>query len=481
MTFIETLTLIKDVMSEYVWSWPANWWPNTIPLLVLVLLGTGIFVSFRYGFIQFRRFAHGWKVIRGDYDNPDDAGDINHFQALSAALSATIGIGNIAGVATAIHYGGPGALFWMWITAIFGMALKFSEATLAVKYRVINEDGSASGGPMFYIQNGLGDKWKWLAVTFAFFAAISSLGQGNMIQSFTVTDQLMTDFSIPRWITSLTMALIVGIVIIGGIKRIGRVTAKLTPIMAVVYFGGALLVIIFHIQQIPGTFATIFREAFNPTAGAAGAAGGGFIIFLNTMLWGVKRGLFSNEAGQGSAPIAHGAAKTDEPVREGMVAMLGPFVDTLVICTMTGLVITVTGAYMVRDAAGKFLNGSPLTSHAFSLGLAPVGDWGGYIVTVAVILFAISTSISWSYYGDRSVQYLWGDRAVLPYKFVYLVMLFLGGIFSLELVWGLGDVAIGLMAFPNLIAIILLSGKVKEMLDDYMSRKHEPYVKRQDS
>ncbi|PJA52943.1 MAG: sodium:alanine symporter family protein [Candidatus Marinimicrobia bacterium CG_4_9_14_3_um_filter_48_9] len=476
--FIEVLTQIKDVLVTYVWEWPTNWFPNSVPFLVILLLGTGIYVTFKFQFIQITKLWHGVQVIRGIYDNPNDDGDINHFQALASALSATIGIGNIAGVATAIHYGGPGALFWMWLTAIFGMTLKFSEATLAVKYRKINPDGSASGGPMYYILYGLGSSWKWLALAFAFFAVISSFGSGNMIQSFTVSDQLMSDFSIPRWMTSLTMAILVALVILGGIKRIGQVTAKLTPFMALFYVIGAFLILIMHPGEVLPTLTKIISEAFAPNSAVTGIVGGGFLIFLNTMLWGVKRGLFSNEAGQGSAPIAHAAAKTKEPVREGVVAMLGPFVDTLVICTMTGLAITITDAYLVTDAAGNLLVGSPMTAYAFSQGLNSLGGWGGYIVTVGVVLFALSTAISWSYYGDRGAQFLWGDKAIIPYKIVYVFMVFLGGIFSLEIVWGFGDIALGLMAIPNLIAIILLAGKVKEMKDDYFSREHLPFKKK---
>ncbi len=460
----------KDLLSEYVWSWPTNWYPQSVPLLVVLLLGTGIYVTLRFRLIQVRFFSHAIDVIRGKFDRPEDAGDINHFQALSSALSATIGIGNIAGVATAIHYGGPGALFWMWLTAFFGMALKYSEGTLAIKYRKINPDGSASGGPMYYILYGLGRHWKWLAIAFAFFAVISSFGQGNMIQSFTVTDQFQSEFGIPRWLTGLVMSLLVGMVIIGGIKRIGLVASRLTPFMALFYFTGAALILLVNLPELPGAFARIMHDAFLPRAEISGIAGGGFLVFLNTMLWGVKRGLFSNEAGQGSAPIAHAAAKTEEPVREGAVAMLGPFIDTLVICTMTGLAIIVTGAWQATDSSGALLNGSLMTTWAFRHGLPFLGGYGSYIVTLTVFLFALSTAISWSYYGDRSAQFLWGDRAILPYKMLYVGMHFLGGIFSLELVWGFGDIALGLMAIPNLIAIIFLAGKVKQMTLDYSNR-----------
>ncbi|MFZ0390343.1 MAG: sodium:alanine symporter family protein [Calditrichia bacterium] len=484
---------IKELIlsvSGIVWGWP-----EVMPLMVVILLGTGIFITFKLKWIQLFRLGHSFNVLRGKYDNPEDEGDINHFQALSAALSATVGIGNIAGVATAIYYGGPGALFWMWITAVFGMALKFTEATLALKFRQINPDGSASGGPMYYIERGLGKRWKPLAMTFAGLAVISSFGTGNAIQAFTVSDQVLSEFTnalssgnwlinpvnflgIPvepvRLFTGIITTGLVALVILGGIKRIGRVASRLAPGMALLYVTAAMTIILINWQEIIPAFGRIISQAFSPRAELVGFAGGGFMLFLNTMVWGVKRGLFSNEAGQGSAPIAHAAAKTKEPVREGVVAMMGPLVDTLIICTMTGLVIVLTNSHEVI-VGGDRLNGSPLTALAFKTGLAPLFPFGDKIITIAVFLFAVSTAISWSYYGDRSSEYLIGPRAIRPYKLVYVIFHFIGAIVSLELVWGFGDIALGLMAVPNLIALILLSPTVVQLTKDYFSRKHAYY------
>jgi AGCS family alanine or glycine:cation symporter len=544
-------------LSGTVWGWP-----EVFPVMVGLLLVTGLIMTATLRFIQIRRLRHSFDVIRGKYDDPSHDGDLSHFQALTTALSATVGIGNIAGVATALHYGGPGALFWMWVTAVFGMALKYAECTLAVRYRTILPDGSAAGGPMYYIEKGLGSNWKWLAVMFAVCAIISSFGSGNSIQAFTVADQIRADLGVPTWITGLVTAGLVAAVILGGIKRIGNVTSKLVPYMAVFYVVGGLTVLVMNIGAIPGVLAEIFSSAFRPAAQIGGFAGGSFIFMLT---WGVKRGLFSNESGQGSAPIAHAAAKTDEPVREGVVAMMGPLIDTLVICSITGLVILSTGVWHSRKAdsvpvnaqsaitvvvetakvltdgvvtdadrftgsvtvtdgrpQGVFLvrnhslvalpvlvtadgapfsgnltvadggiateglpgltlngdmaqNGSPLTAWAFQEGLRPImGRYGYLLVTLGVVLFGVSTAISWSYYGDRAVVYLFGTGYVLPYKVIFVVMHFLGAIFSLEIVWNLGDSALGLMSLPNLIALIFLARPVKKMTDEYFARKHEP-------
>jgi AGCS family alanine or glycine:cation symporter len=485
---VEKVSDFIQSLVSVVWGWP-----EIMPLMVVILLGTGIFVTARLRFIQLFKIGHAINVIRGKYDNPEDAGDIIHFQALAAALSATVGIGNIAGVATAIYYGGPGALFWMWITAVFGMALKYTEATLAVRFRKINPDGSASGGPMYYIERGLGSRWKPLAIAFAAFAVISSMGTGNSIQAFTCADQILSEFKstlaadhvllsqvnflgisveLVRLFTGLLLATLVALVILGGIKRIGKVAGRLAPFMAILYVAAGLLILLLNSRHIFPTFAIIFTEAFNPRAELVGFVGGGFMLFLNTVVWGVKRGLFSNEAGQGSAPIAHAAAKTNEPAREGAVAMIGPLVDTLIICSITGLVIVSTESYTAL-VDGARLNGSPLTALAFKTGLAPLFPWGDKIITMSVFLFAISTAISWSYYGDRSVEYLIGPRAIRPYKIVYVFVHFIGAIVSLEIVWGFGDVALGLMAIPNLIALVALSAKVRNITDDYFARKQE--------
>ncbi|MDH3744962.1 MAG: sodium:alanine symporter family protein [Acidobacteriota bacterium] len=553
---------IANFLEGYVWDWPPQ-----APLLAIVLLGTGLFVTLRLGFVQVRGFRHAVAIASGRYDDPEDEGDLKHYQALTTALSATVGIGNIAGVAIAIRLGGPGALFWMWVTAFFGMALKYVECTLALRYRSVHEDGSVSGGPMYYIELGLGKSWKWMAVAFASFAVICSFGSGNMNQSNTMADAMHAHFGIhPIW-TALVGAILVGMVIIGGIRRIGKVTAVLAPSMALLYVGGALVVMAMNISQLPQIFGLIISQAFAPTSLVGGAAGS----FLMTLMWGVRRGLFSNEAGQGSAPIAHATAKTTEPVREGLVASLGPFIDTLVICSMTGFVILVSGAYKdkldqrmglgevtavvgqaptdadlgrlwsEREAQGEglgtfdvldgrpqgggfvtlnavieeprildtdgrpwsgslsvasdgslavvgsggaaldslalegkaLLTGAPMTAHGFSKALPGTG--GDLIVTLAVLLFAISTAISWSYYGDRATEYLVGPRWVPVYRWVYVGFFFLGAILPLSAVWTFGDVALGLMSFPNLLALIMLSGATAAMSREYFSREHKPF------
>ncbi|SMO95425.1 alanine/glycine:cation symporter family protein [Gracilimonas mengyeensis] len=530
-----------DWMNNLVWSFPEQF-----PIMVAVLLGFGIFITLRLGFVQLRRFSHGVKSVMGVYDNPDDTGDVNHFQALTTALSATVGIGNIAGVAIAIHFGGPGALFWMWVTAFFGMAIKYTECTLAVKYRIKNQDGSVSGGPMYYIERGLGPNWKWLAVFFAAMAVICSFLTGNAVQANTVADTMYSTFQIPSWASGLFTAAFVGVVIVGGIKRIGQVTARLMPLMAIIYVLGALVILFINAGDVIPAFKTIFVSAFTPEAGLFGVGSG---VFLTTLVWGIKRGLFSNEAGQGSAPIAHGAAKTEEPVREGVVALLEPFIDTIVVCTMTGLVIVATGVWQERhemvydptnrdntveivddsntliiedglpvngtvlrndyetgvfylnqdesetftgtlnimtgtftDADGNVVatvytsiieNGASLTSIAFEKGLSPIFPFGEYIVTFCVLLFGISTAISWSYYGDRAIQYLAGDGSIIYYKLVYLGMHFLGAIFPLATVWAIGDIALGLMTFPNIIALFALSGSVAVASKTYFNKMEE--------
>jgi alanine or glycine:cation symporter, AGCS family len=553
-----------DTLGFWVWDFGPRIGEERIPLVVILLLGTGFYLTLRLGFIQLRRLGHGFAVTSGKYDDPDEPGDVAHFQALTTALSATVGIGNIAGVALALHFGGPGALFWMWMTAFVGMATKYTEVTLAQRYRDVTTDldprkweGTVSGGPMYYIERGLGHRWKWAAVLFAVLLGLTAFLTGNGIQANTVADTMMSEFGIPRWATGMVTATIVALVIIGGIARIGKVTAILAPAMAALYVFGALVIIGLHIDQLLPTFALIFREAFNPTAGVAGTGTGAFLV---TLMWGVRRGLFSNEAGQGSAPIAHAAAKTDEPVSEGVVALLEPFIDTLIICTMTGLIIIMSGAYtdrvptampvergewtwvtvdddgharaistlpdvirfeegvvagtapgevavgwnhvaverLYRDRdmtvpftgqlrvgegmavaqdgtelttlwGGAVQVGAPLTMLGFRYGLP--GDWGQYIVILSVLLFAVSTSIAWSYYGDRCATYLFGPRAVLPYKMAFVLMHFMGAVVPLTVIWDLGDVFLGIVIIPNLIALIFLSGQVSDMTKSYFERR----------
>ena len=499
---------------EAIWSFPSQ---RAVPLMVLALVGTGIYASIQLGFPQIKYVRHGINVTKGIYDNPEDEGDLNHFKALTTALSATVGIGNIAGVATAIYYGGPGALFWMWVTAFFGTTLKYAECTLSLKYREMDALGNTAGGPMYTIENGLGRNWRWMAVAFAAFAIICSFATGNSIQSFTVSDQIYSEVSsvigtshfltikheiwsgfgvsILQFINGIVMAVIVGMVIIGGISRIGNVTGYLAPIMALVYVIAASIIIIANIDKISESFRLIISMAFNPPATIAGTGGG----ILLTMLWGIKRGLYSNEAGQGSAAIAHSTAKTKYPVREGAVAMLGPYIDTLIICTMTGLVIISTGAWKHTEffvnisassideaklalKAGSFegmrlLNSSLLTSFAFKEGLSFLFGFGDKIVTVSVLLFAVSTAIAWSFYGNRAAVYLFGEKAIMPYLWVYVLFVFIGGIAELEAIWAFGDAALGIMTFPNLISIVLLTGALKGMTKDYFKQDHVPYQK----
>ncbi len=500
---------------EKVWEFPGNFesiknFPSpslplgSVPFMVIALLGTGIFVTFKLNFPQLRYIWHGIKVTAGKYDNPEDEGDLKHFNALTTALSATVGIGNIAGVATAIYYGGPGALFWMWVTAFFGTALKYAECTLSVNYREFDKKGFTAGGPMYTIEKGLGENWRWLAIAFASFAIICSFATGNAIQAFTVSDQVYSEVaqivgyhhfltekfllfgefhvSVQQIINGIFLVLIVGAVIIGGIKRIGNVTGFLAPFMAVIYVLAAFLILFANFDALENSISTIFKMAFNPPSQIAGVGGGGLLVIFNTMMWGIKRGLYSNEAGQGSAAIAHSTAKTEYPVREGVVAMLGPYIDTIIICTLTGLVIISTGAwhhtqfYVERidpNFTGSMLNSSILTAFAFKQGLAWLFPYGDKIITLSVALFAISTAISWSFYGDRATDYLFGSKGTKIYKWFFLLFVFIGSIAQLEDVWNFGDAALGFMTLPNLLTIILLSGKLKKMSKEYFAIKHK--------
>ena len=432
------------------------------PVTIAFLFGTGILLTVVVKVIQVRKFGYAWKLISGKYDDPDDEGEITHFQALSAALSATIGTGNIAGVGTAVSLGGPGAVFWMWVTAVFGMALKYGECLLSLNFRTVHDDGTVSAGPMYYIEKGLG--WKWFGTLFALFAAVASFGIGNMVQANSVAEPVEEYFGIPKLVTGLVIGGLVFAVIVGGIKRIGQVASRLVPFMALFYVLGSLWVIFSNITAVPEAFALIFTSAFSGTAAGGGFAGA---AVSQAIRFGVARGVFSNEAGLGSAPIAHGAAQTREPVREGLVAILGPFIDTLVICSMTALVIIITGAHQDGDT------GTVLTARAFDKGLPGVG---GYFVSVGIILFAFSTAISWSYYGDRSVEYLFGPRLgprmVMPYRVLFCILLPVGAYMKLNHVWTISDITNALMAWPNLIALVGLTPLVVRLTKEYFSDPH---------
>lgn len=411
-----------------------------IPLLAFV----GIYLTAGLRAMPWRYLGYAVRLLWRR--EPGEArGEISPFQALMTALSATIGTGNIAGVATAIYFGGPGAVFWMWVIALFGMATKYAEALLAVTFREVDATGQTVGGPMYYIENGLGRRWKWLAGAFSAFGMAAAFGIGNMVQSNSVADVLDSQYAIPTFVTGVAMAVIAGFVIIGGVRRIAEVAARLVPLMAVGYLIAAVVILAFNAHAIPAAFATIIDGAFNGTA-----AGGGFVgaTVWMAIRWGFARGIFSNESGLGSAAIAHAAARTNNAVRQGMVAMLGTFIDTIVMCTLTGLVIIVTGAWLGGD------QGASMSRAAFVTGL---GDAGGHIVAAGLAVFAFTTIIGWSYYGERCAAYLFGVRIIAAYRVVWIAAILCGALFQLNLVWAFADLFNGLMAIPNLIALLLLS------------------------
>ncbi|RSD26685.1 alanine/glycine:cation symporter family protein [Mesobacillus subterraneus] len=423
------------------WIGKISGWVWGPPLLVL-LVGTGIYLTVRIGFLQMRLLPYSLKLAFTKRQDKKSEGDISHFQALMTALAATVGTGNIAGVATAIFTGGPGAVFWMWITAFFGMATKYAEAVLAVKYRVENENGEMSGGPMYYLERGLGQKW--LGVLFAFFGAIAAFGIGNLVQSNSVAGVVQSTFSVPAWVTGLALTIFTALALLGGIKSIGKVTALFVPVMAAFYLLAGLAVMIMNFDLVPAAVALIFTDAFTGEAVAGGALG-------TVIRMGVARGVFSNEAGLGSAPIAAAAAKTDLPGRQALVSMTQVFIDTIVICSITGITIVMGGLY-TGDATA-----ADLTSATFAKFL---GQSGAVIVSVGLLFFASSTIIGWSYYGEKCFTYLFRNNIVIYYRIAYVAAVFMGAITQLDIVWGVADIMNGLMAFPNLIGLLGLSGVV---------------------
>ncbi len=456
MEMMESVNEFLNTAVGYVWGLP----------LVIVLVGSGLYLSVILGVVQIKGFAHAFEVVRGKFDNPNEPGEITPFQALCTALSATVGLGNIAGVAIAISVGGPGAVFWMVVTGLVGMATKFSECTLSLKYRKVDAKGVVHGGPMYYIEKGLGKKWKPMAVFFAFACIFSSFGASNMFQTNQVATILKASFSIPPLLTGLVIAFAVAVVIIGGIKRIGHVTAFLVPFMGAIYVGGALLVIIMNAGQIPALLYQIIHDAFSGTAALGGFTG---VALRQVFVQGVRRACFSNEAGLGSSPIAHAAAATHEPVREGVVALLEPFIDTVVICTMTALVILISGAW-TQETSG--MGGVALTAAAFNSAIPGFGD---IFVPIAVALFAYSTLLSWSYYGGRSVDYLLGHSkhikaGLLLYKFVFCLFAVVGAVWAIGPVLAFSDIMLGLMVIPNMIAVLILTPKLVQETNSYFSR-----------
>ena len=457
-----------DNISGFIWG--GTWGDATIlPVapMVVMLLGAGAFFMIRLRFLPIRRLIPAFRNLffnsRKNNIDADAGGEITPWNALSTALSGQVGTGNLAGVATAITLGGPGAIFWMWVTAAFGMAAAFAESSLAVRYREKHGDGSTHGGPMFYIKHGLGSKWAWLGVFFAIGTVFSAMVTGNMTQANSIATAIEAELPIPTWATGLAVAALAFVVIIGGIKSIGSVAGKVVPVMAVGYIIVAIIMLILNAEHVPHAFGMIFSYAFGLEQAAGGVAG---YSVLAAIRFGVARGLFSNEAGQGSTAIAHAAAKTDDPVFQGEIAMLGAFIDTILICTMTALVIlSVQGSFPGADGSTveyawqSTLQGAQVTTAVFSQGL----PFGGVFIAVALALFAFTTIVGWSYYMEQAIIYLVGDWAAKPMRFVWVGMVFIGALQPIDFVWRFGDIANASMAFPNLIAILLLSPVVVAM------------------
>ncbi|MDJ0773769.1 MAG: alanine/glycine:cation symporter family protein [Mastigocoleus sp. MO_167.B18] len=441
------------------------------PLIVLWLICGAIFFTLRMGFVNVRMFGHAIDIVRGKYDDPNAPGEVSHFQALAAALSATIGLGNIAGVAIAVSVGGPGASLWMTIAGLLGMTSKFVEATLGQKYRTIKPDGRVAGGPMYYLSKGLAEigfrpLGRVLAIFFAVFCILGAFGGANMFQanqSYGAIKEVFPFFANYAWIYGLVLAFLVALVIIGGIRRIGQVAGTVVPVMSIIYVVAALWILVSNFAQVPTAVGTIFREAFTPTAVEGGIIG--------VIVQGLRRSAFSNEAGIGSAAIAHSAAKTDKPIKEGLVALLEPFIDTVVICNMTALVIIITGVYNDPQYAElvKGSEGAALTSVAFGTAIS----WFPILLSLSVFLFAFSTMISWSYYGERAWEYLFGERSLIIYKILFLAAVFVGSVTKPQSVLDFSDVTFLAMAFPNLLGGYFLSNKVATDLAIYTTRLNE--------
>lgn len=436
---------LTEAFATTVWGLP----------LVLGLVGSGIFFTIYFGFPQLRFFKHAIDIVLGKHDKPEDKGEINHFQALTSALSATVGLGNIAGVAVAVSTGGPGAVFWLWVTGFIGMTTKFVEVTLSLAHRDITPSGKVHGGPMYVIKKALPKSLGFLAVFYAAFVVLSSLGAGNMFQANQMSSILLTSANIPTWLSGVFFAFLAYLILIGGIKRIGTVTSYLVPIMIGFYFLGAIGIVIAHFENIPSVFAQIFEGAFMGTAALGGFAGA---AVKDVIVQGIRRASFSNEAGMGSAAMAHSAAKS-KPIKEGLVSLLEPFIDTIVVCSITAFALLLTNAWHVEGIAG-----SEMTAHAFESVLGISGRW---IVTLTVTLFAFSTIISWSYYGEQGITFLFGEDKIIYYRWVFLLFIVIGAVSKLNVVLNLSDAVYGLLAIPNLIACFFLLPKVKQMLKEY--------------
>ncbi|MEW8625257.1 MAG: sodium:alanine symporter family protein, partial [Candidatus Thiodiazotropha sp.] len=448
------MELIKELiggLNSIVWG----------PVMLVLILGTGLFLMIGLKLMPLARLRYGFQMLWGGREGRGE-GEITPFNALMTSLSATIGTGNIAGVATAIALGGPGALFWMWCTALVGMATKYAEAVLAVRYREVDENGNHVGGPMYYIKNGLGNKWTWLGTLFAVFGALAGFGIGNTVQANSVAQALLKneDLGIDPAITGGVMAVLAALVLIGGIRRIAEVAGKLVPLMAIAYLLAGGVIIILNITEIPAAIGQIIQYAFTPVAATGGFAGAAVWAAIR---FGVARGVFSNEAGLGSAPIAHASAATDSPVRQGTVAMLGTFIDTLIVCSVTGLAIVVTGVWTSGET------GAALSSAAFEMALPGVG---GLIVSVGLAVFAFTTILGWSVYSERCVEYLVGIKAITPFRVLWIIMIPVGALAQdyLNFVWLVADTLNALMAIPNLVALLMLSPVVFKLTRDYFEQ-----------
>ena len=454
---MEALTNIFSTLGGIAWG----------PYMLAFIAFTGLYLTIGLKFMPIMKISYGLKLLKVKSDD-EEKGEIPARSALFTAMSATVGTGNIAGVATAIALGGPGAIFWMWVMGFVGMATKYGEAVLAVKFRETDSNGSYVGGPMYYIKNGLGEKWKWLGFLFALFGTIAAFGIGNMVQSNTVANQLQNTLDVEPLLTGIIIAFIAGLVIIGGVKRISAFASTLVPFMSLLYIVSALIIVLMNLNQVPAAFGIIVDSAFNGTAATGGFAGATVLMAIR---FGIARGVFSNEAGLGSAPIAHAAAKTNSPVKQGTIAMLGTFFDTIIICSLTALVIVISGAWQSGD------NGAVLTSNAFVFGLSSIGE---SIITISLILFAFTTIIGWSYYGERCSAYIFGIKAIMPYRILWILSIILGAYAlnlggttaeSVNLIWLIADVMNGFMAIPNLIALVLLSPVIFKLSKEYFSRK----------
>lgn len=450
---MSTLTAIVTAINDFVWG----------PPMLVLILGTGLFLQMRLKLMPVMRIGTGFRMIwRGRKPAAGAAGEISPYAALMTALAATVGIGNIAGVATAIAIGGPGALFWMWITALVGMATKYAEVLLAVHYRETDDRGEQTGGPMYAIKNGLGRNWRWLGAAFAIFGGIAGFGIGNMVQANSIADVLRSGFGVSPWVSGVVMTALTGFVLLGGVKRIGAVAEKLVPFMCVGYVAVSLLVLGLYADQIPAAFGLILHHAFNPTAATGGFVGAGVMMALR---YGVARGIFSNEAGLGTAGIAQAAGRTRHAAESGLIGMMGTFIDTIIVCTMTGLVLIVTGTWQ------SGLKGAVLSSAAFETALP---GFGATFLAVAVVVFAYTTILGWAYYGEKCWAYLVGTKSEKPYRLAWTAFVLVGAVTQLDFVWLVSDTLNAFMAFPNLVSLVLLSPVVAKVTKDYFDRQAAP-------